>query len=90
MRLRLLDYKANEYWIEIPDGTEFIEGEIISGDMVVTNPINFDTGDTDQCKRVIDFFDGSFIVPISELKEFNSIERSYDVFDLKNKVTDND
>lgn len=88
MRLRLLDYQANEYWIEIPDDTEYIEGEIISGDMVLAKPIFFDTGDTVQCTRTKNFFDGEFVIPIKELERFNSLKNSYDVFDLGNKVTD--
>lgn len=90
MKVRLLDYKDREYWVDIPENTEYLEGEIISGDMVLAKPVFFDTGDTEQCKRTMNFFDGRFIVPISDLKKFNSIEKSYDVFDLENKVTDKD
>lgn len=76
MRLRLLDYQANEYWIEIPDDTEFIEGEIISGDMVLKSPIEFDTG---EWIRWTDCYLGSFRIPTEELKWFNSIESYYEL-----------
>lgn len=83
MRLRLLDYQANEYWIEIPDDTEYIEGEIISGDMVLKSPIEFDTG---EWTRWTDCHLGSFRIPTEELKWFNSIESYYELLKNNNEI----
>ena len=88
MKVRLLDYADREYWVDIPENTDYIEGKIISGDMVLAKPIFFDTGDTEQCTRTKNFFDGEFVIPIKELERFNSLKNSYDVFDLENKVTE--
>lgn len=90
MKVRLLDYADREYWVDIPENTEYLEGKIISGDMVLAKPIFFDTGDTEQCTRLKNYFDGRFKISIKDLEKFNSIEKSYDVFDLENKVTDED
>ena len=90
MKVRLLDYLHREHWVEIPDDTEFIEVEIISGDMVLAKPIFFDTGDAEICQRIMHFFDGRFKIPIKELEKFNSMETAYDVYDLGNEVTDKD
>lgn len=75
-RVRLLDYAGREYWVDIPENTEYIEGEIISGDMVLKSPIEFDTGDG---ARWVNYYDGSFKVPIKNLEWFNSIESYYEL-----------
>lgn len=86
MKVRLLDYKDREYWIDVPENTEYLEGEIISGDMVLAKPVFFDTGDTEQCKRTMNFFDGRFKVSIKELEKFNSVKDSYELLEINNEV----
>lgn len=86
MKVRLLDYKNREYWVDIPENTEYLEGQIISGDTVLTYPVFFDTGKTEQCTRTMNFFDGEFKISIKNLEKFNSVKDSYELFGIYNEV----
>ena len=79
MKIRLLDWKGESHYVEIPDDTKVIGGEIISGDMVITYPIFYDTGkDT----RIMHFHDGTFTIDEKDFDKLELIERSYQVFEL--------
>lgn len=79
MKINLLDYSGKIFEVEIPDSTEFISGQIISGDTVMEEPFFFDTGkDT----RMSNFYDGSFEIPASKFEEMNNIRDSYKLFEL--------
>lgn len=56
MKIRLLDYKHDEYFVEIPDDTDEITIKVISGDMVMTSPVRYDTSDV----RMMNYYDGEF------------------------------
>lgn len=75
MKIRLLDYANVEHFVEIPDDTEVIRGEIISGDMVMTYPFRYDTG----VNRVMNFYDGEFEFEAKDFEKLNTIGNSYDV-----------
>lgn len=77
MKIRLLDYANVEHFVEIPDDTEVIRGEIISGDMVMTYPIYYDTGKT---TRTMNFYDGDFEIEAKDFEKLNTIGGSYDVW----------
>lgn len=85
MKIRLLDWADIEHIIEIPDDTELIEGEVISGDMVMYEPFFYDTGKE---TRIYDFHDGRFVVLKEDFEKLNSLLRSNDVFDIKYETKD--
>lgn len=79
MKIRLLDWQSEEHYVEIPDNTKAIVGEIISGDMVITYPIFYDTGkDT----RIRNYYDGTFTIDEKDFDKLELIERSYQVFEF--------
>lgn len=79
MKIRLLDWDSVEHFVEIPDDTPYISGEIVSGDMVMLYPFRYDTGaDT----RIKDYHDGSFEVEAKDFERLNSLKNSYDVWEL--------
>lgn len=80
MKIKLLDYASNVHEVEIDDNTDHIEGEIISGDTVMTYPIYYDTGKT---TRTMNFYDGSFTIPAAKFAQMNEITNSYQLFDLE-------
>ena len=78
MKLRLLNYAGEEHFCEIPDDTQEIVIDILSGDMVMTYPIFFDT-----CRnRVMDFYDGSFTISKKDFHYLDEIKESYDLFEI--------
>lgn len=79
MKIKLLDWASNVHEVEIDDNTNYIEGEIISGDTVITYPIYYDTGKT---TRRMNFYDGSFRIPAAKFAQMNEITNSYQLFDL--------
>ena len=79
MEITLLDYKGTKHKVEIPDDTVQIEGEIISGDMVIDYPVYFDTGAK---TRTMDFDDGIFVVSAKNFSKLETLRNSYEVFDL--------
>lgn len=77
MKIRLLDYLDNEHFVEIPDNTEEIVIKVLSGDMVMTSPIDYDTSND----RIMDFYDGEVVLTKDEFYKLNEIETSYDIFE---------
>lgn len=78
MKIRLLDYANREKFCEIPDNTEEIEINVISGDMVMTYPVYCDSSN----KRIMNFIDGHTIISKENFDKLNSIKSSYEVFDI--------
>lgn len=79
MKITLLDYGGRKHHVEIPDDTTTITGEVISGDMVMTSPIYYDTGkDT----RVIDCDDGSFTIERENFHKLDEISDPYEIFEI--------
>ena len=76
MKIRLLDYSGKEQFVEIPDDTQEIVIDILSGDMVMTYPVFFDTSKD----RAMDFYDGSFTISKKDFHHLNEIKKSYDLF----------
>lgn len=77
MKLRLLDYAGKEYFCEVPDNTEQIVINIISGDMIMVAPVHFDTSNT----RIASFYDGTIVLKKEEFHKLNKINNSYDIFE---------
>ena len=78
MKIRLLDYSGKEQFVEIPDNTQEIVIDILSGDMVMTYPIFFDTSRN----RVMDFYCGSFTISKKDFHYLDEIKESYDLFEI--------
>lgn len=76
MKLRLLDYEGTEHFCEVPDNTEQVIINIVSGDMVMVSPVHFDTCNT---KRM-NFYDGTVILSKEEFYKLDKVEDSYDLF----------
>ena len=77
MKLRLLDYARKEYFCEVPDNTEQITINIISGDMVMVDPVHFDTSNN----RITDLYDGTIILKKEEFHKLKKINSSYDILE---------
>lgn len=77
MKLRLLDYKGKERFCKIPDNTEQVTINIISGDMVMIDPIYFDTS----YNHIMDFDDGTVVLNKEQFHILDEIEDSYDLFE---------
>ena len=75
MKLRLLNYAGEEYFCEVPDNTEQVTINIISGDMV--DPVYFDTSND----RMIDFYSGTVILNKEEFHKLEKINNSYDLLE---------
>lgn len=76
MKLRLLDYTGKEYFCEVPDNTEQVTINIVSGDMVMVSPVYFDTSNT----RRMSFYDGAVTLSKEEFYKLDKVEDSYDLF----------
>lgn len=50
--------------------------KIISGDMVMINPVHFDTSSD----RIMDFYDGTVTLDKKEFYKLEKIKNSYDLF----------
>ena len=79
MEITLLDYKGTKHKVEIPDYTDQIEGEVISGDMLIGYPVFFDPGAK---TRIMDFYDGTFVVSAKNFHKLETLKNPYEVFDL--------
>lgn len=76
MTIQLLDYRGKKYPVDVPDNTQEIFIQIISEDMVLLEPIYFDTGkDT----RAFNFFDGEYIIERKDFDKLSSFTSSYDL-----------
>lgn len=78
MKIKLLDWKKTETWVEIPDDTQVIVGCVLSGDMVMEHPIYKDSSHD----RITDFYDGSWSVKREDFDKLNQLTDSYDVFEI--------
>jgi hypothetical protein len=76
MTIRLLDFAANEYFVEIPDDTEQIEIDIVSGDMILQSPVYYDTCKED---RALDFYDGTIVLNKEDFSKLNEIEEAFEI-----------
>lgn len=76
MKLRLLNYAGKASFYEVPDNTEQVTINIISGDMVMINPVHFDTGRD----RTMSFYDGTVTLDKKEFYKLEKIKNSYDLF----------
>lgn len=79
MKIKLLNYAGVSHEVKIPDDTEYIAGQVISGDMVLEYPVHYDTGAKD---RIMDFNDGSFRVARKDFDKLEKLTDSYEIFEL--------
>lgn len=79
MKIKLLNYNGVSHEVNIPDNTEFIAGQIISGDMVLEYPVHYDTGTRN---HIMDFNDGSFRVGRKDFDKLEKLINSYEIFEL--------
>lgn len=79
MVIQLLDYSGKKYSVKIPDNTQELHIQIISGDMVLLSPIYYDTG---QNSRTINFYDGDHFVEKKDFDKLSSLDSAYSLFDL--------
>ena len=77
MKLRLLNYAGIEHFCEVPDNTEQVTINIISGDMIMINPVYFDTSND----RIIDFYNVTVVLNKEEFHKLEKINESYDLFE---------
>ena len=78
MQIKLLDYASIPHYVEIPDDTDHVVIDVITGDMVMTYPSYYDTGRG----RNNDFFDGSVTIPRDKFDVLNSLASNYGIFDI--------
>lgn len=76
MKIRLLDYAGTEKFCEIPDDTEEIAIDIISGDMAKTSPVYFDSSRN----RIMNFYDGSVVLTRDQFYYLEAVKDSYELF----------
>ena len=79
MKIKLLNYDGVSHEVKIPDDTEYIVGQVISGDMVLEYPVYYDTGAKD---RIIDYNDGSFRVARKDFDKLKKLTDPYEIFEL--------
>lgn len=79
MKIKLLNYTGVSHEVKIPDDTEFIAGQVISGDMVLEYPVHYDTGAKD---RIMNFNDGSFRVAREDFDKLEKLTDPYEIFEL--------
>ena len=79
MKIKLLNYDGVSHEVNIPDETEYIVGQVISGDMVLEYPVYYDTGAKD---RIMDFHDGSFRVARKDFDKLEKLTDPYEIFEL--------
>lgn len=86
MKVRLLDYKGDDHFVDVPDDTDEITIRIISGDMVMTSPVRYDTSDD----RMVNYFDGEFTLDkqdfhfldeVRSTNDFMSVMYGYDLYE---------
>lgn len=81
MIIQLLDYSGKKYPVYVPDNTQEVFIRVISGDMVLFEPVYFDTG---KGTRIFSFFDGEYIIERKDFDKFSSFTSSYDLSSLNN------
>lgn len=82
MKIKLLNYAGISHEVKIPDDTEYIIGQVISGDMVLEYPVHYDTGAKD---RILGFNDGSFRVARKDFDKLEKLTNSYEIFELNSQ-----
>ena len=80
MIIQLLDYKGKKFPIEVTDNTQELHIKIISGDMILLEPIYFDTG---KDSRSYDFNDGEYFIKKENFDKMNNLSESYDLIKLE-------
>lgn len=80
MTIQLLDYKGKKFLIEVPDNTQELHIKIISGDMILLEPIYFDTG---KDSRSYDFNDGEYFIKKENFNKMKDFSKSYDLIKLE-------
>ena len=78
MKIRLLDWQGHSCYVEVPEDTDKIRGIILSGDMIMLEPLYRDSSRD----RVYDYYDGYFVVERKDFPKLEQIVDSYQVFDL--------
>lgn len=79
MKIKLLAWNGVSHEVKIPDETEYIAGQVISGDMVLEYPVHYDTGARN---RIMDFNDGSFRVARKDFDKLEKLTDPYEIFEL--------
>jgi hypothetical protein len=79
MKITLLAWNGVSHEVNIPDDTEYITGQVISGDMVLEYPVHYDTGARN---RIMDFNDGSFRVARKDFDKLEKLTDPYEIFEL--------
>lgn len=79
MKITLLDYNGAKHYVEIPDDTTTITGKVVSGDMIMTSPIYYDTG---EYTRTMDFDDGGFTIEREDFHKLDKISDPYEIFEI--------
>ena len=74
MKIRLLNYLDEEHFVEVPENTEEIEIHVISGDMVMTSPVYYDTSND----RIMNYNDGCFFLRKQDFSMLDTVESTYD------------
>ena len=74
MRIRLLNYLNEEHFVEVPDDTNEIEIKVISGDMVMTSPVRYDTSND----RIMNYNDGTFCLDKDKFGLLDTVESTRD------------
>lgn len=74
MKVRLLDYLGKEHFVEVPNDTDEICISVISGDMVMTSPVHYDTSND----RLVNYNDGCFHLRRDEFNILESVETTGD------------
>lgn len=83
MKIKLLAWNGASHEVNIPDETEYIAGQVISGDMVLEYPVHYDTGATN---RIMDFNDGSFRVAKKDFDKLEKLTDPYEIFELDSQA----
>lgn len=79
MKITLLDYSGAKHYVEIPDDTMVITGKVVSGDMIMTSPTYYDTGEH---TRRMNFHDGGFTIERKNFHKLDKMSDPYEIFEL--------
>lgn len=79
MIIQLLDYAGEKHPVEIPDDTQELHIQIICGDMVLLDPVYYDTG---KDSRIMNFYDGEYIIERKDFNKLSSLTDSYELYSL--------
>ena len=75
MKIRLLDYLKKEHFVDIPNDTDEICISVISGDMVMTSPVHYDTTNN----RRANFRDAVIIIKKEDFDILNKVKSSFEL-----------